>query len=174
MFICPSDIVARRFGIEFTGICSWISSLVLFFFLIKKGCSHFLHAAKSENNINNHNNHRPKRTRGNLQLQCCGYHKTSNISCTFVCNRIVDHSDIVGASPVDAAPTTSSYLSEHLATMDWAKTTTRRDEKHLSFEIWCDSYKRFYGKSKFMACPSDHTWLKTGSPELFPCHSTYF
>ena len=27
--------------------------------------------------------------------------------------------------------------------MDWVKTTTRWDEKHLSFEIWCD--KRFYG-----------------------------
>ena len=29
--------------------------------------------------------------------------------------------------------------------MDWAKTTARGDEKHLSFEIWCDLYKRFYG-----------------------------
>ena len=30
--------------------------------------------------------------------------------------------------------------------MDWAKTTARGDEKHLSFEIWCDLYKRFYGR----------------------------
>ena len=29
--------------------------------------------------------------------------------------------------------------------MDWAKTTAKRDEKHLSFVIWCDFYKRFYG-----------------------------
>ena len=29
--------------------------------------------------------------------------------------------------------------------MDWAKTTAQGDEKHLSFEIWCDLYKRFYG-----------------------------
>ena len=29
--------------------------------------------------------------------------------------------------------------------MDWAKTTARGDEKHLSFEIQCDLYKRFYG-----------------------------
>ena len=29
--------------------------------------------------------------------------------------------------------------------MDWAKTTARDDEKHLSFEIWCDLYKRFNG-----------------------------
>ena len=29
--------------------------------------------------------------------------------------------------------------------MDWAKTTTRRDEEHLSFGIWCGLYQRFYG-----------------------------
>ena len=29
--------------------------------------------------------------------------------------------------------------------MDWAKTTARQDEKHFSFVIWCDLYKRFDG-----------------------------
>ena len=37
------------------------------------------------------------------------YRKTSNISRTFVGNNIVDNSDVVGASPVGAAPTTSSF-----------------------------------------------------------------
>ena len=37
------------------------------------------------------------------------YHKTSNIRRTLVSNKIVDHSDVVGASPVGAAPTTSSF-----------------------------------------------------------------
>ena len=37
------------------------------------------------------------------------YRKTSNISRTFIGNKIVDHSDVVGASPVGAAPTTSSF-----------------------------------------------------------------
>ena len=37
------------------------------------------------------------------------YRKVSNISCTLVVNKIVDHSDVVGASPVSAAPTTSSF-----------------------------------------------------------------
>ena len=37
------------------------------------------------------------------------YRKTSNISRTFVGNKIVDNSDVVGASPVGAAPTTSSF-----------------------------------------------------------------
>ena len=36
------------------------------------------------------------------------YHQASNISRTLVGNKIVDHSDVVGASPVGAAPTTSS------------------------------------------------------------------
>ena len=37
------------------------------------------------------------------------YHKTSNIRRTLVVTKIVDHSDVVGASPVGAAPTTSSF-----------------------------------------------------------------
>ena len=37
------------------------------------------------------------------------YHQTSNISHTLVDNKIVDHLDAVEASPVGAAPTTSSF-----------------------------------------------------------------
>ena len=37
------------------------------------------------------------------------YHEVSNIRRTLVRNWIVDHSDIVGASPVGAAPTISSF-----------------------------------------------------------------
>ena len=37
------------------------------------------------------------------------YRKTSNISRTLVGNEIVDNVDVVGASPVGAAPTTSSF-----------------------------------------------------------------
>ena len=37
------------------------------------------------------------------------YRKTSDISRTLVGNKFVDHSDVVGASPVGAAPTTSSF-----------------------------------------------------------------
>ena len=37
------------------------------------------------------------------------YHKTSNISCTLVGYKIVDHSDVVGALTVGAAPTKSSF-----------------------------------------------------------------
>ena len=36
-------------------------------------------------------------------------HEVSSISLTFVGNQIVDHSDVVGESPVGAAPTTSSF-----------------------------------------------------------------
>ena len=37
------------------------------------------------------------------------YYQTSKISFTLVGNKIVDHSDVVGASPVSTAPTTSSF-----------------------------------------------------------------
>ena len=37
------------------------------------------------------------------------YRKTSNIRRTLVDSKIVDHSDVVGAPPVGAAPTTSSF-----------------------------------------------------------------
>ena len=44
------------------------------------------------------------------KLRCfSSYRKTSSISRTLVGNKIVDNSDVVGASPVGAAPTTSSF-----------------------------------------------------------------
>ena len=43
-------------------------------------------------------------------MKSTNYRKTSNIiRRTLVGNKIVDHSDVVGASPVGAAPTTSSF-----------------------------------------------------------------
>ena len=39
----------------------------------------------------------------------CMYRKTSSTSRTLVGNKIIDNSDVVGASPVGAAPTTSSF-----------------------------------------------------------------
>ena len=37
------------------------------------------------------------------------YRKVSNVRRILVPNKIVDHSDVVGASPVGASPTTSSF-----------------------------------------------------------------
>ena len=139
------------------------------------------------------------------------YHQTSNISHTLVGNEIVDHSDVVGASPVGAAPhddvikwkhfprywpfvqgihrppvhsphkcqwrgalmfslirawinawvnhceagdlrrhrahydvIVMSYIDifilDYLVSMDWEKTTARRDEKHSCFGIWYAIY----------------------------------
>ena len=45
----------------------------------------------------------------NLEPPAYGYRKTSNIKRTFVGNKIVDYSDVVGASPIGAVPTTSSF-----------------------------------------------------------------
>ena len=65
---------------------------------------------------------------------------TSNIRRTLAGNKIVDHSDVVGASPVGAAPTTSSFSTWHLASRDSAKTVARQYENLLSVEIWCVLY----------------------------------
>ena len=64
------------------------------------------------------------------------YHKISNIRRTLTCNKLVDHSDVVGASPVGAAPTTSSFSTYYLASIVWAKTTATGDGNHFSFGIW--------------------------------------
>ena len=44
-----------------------------------------------------------------VDLSNLTYRKTSNIRRTLVGNKIVDHSGVVGAPPVGAAPTTSSF-----------------------------------------------------------------
>ena len=62
------------------------------------------------------------RTRMNI------YRKTSNISRTLLGKEIVDHSDVVGASPVGAAPTTLN------------KDNCKTRKKHLKFGIWCVLY----------------------------------
>ena len=61
------------------------------------------------------------------------YCQISNIRCTLIGNKFVDQSDVDGALPVGAAPTTSSFSTKHLALMDWAKTTVKLDENHLRF-----------------------------------------
>ena len=45
----------------------------------------------------------------NLKVKLKTYRQTSYIRRALVGNKIVDHSDVVGASPVGAAPTTSSF-----------------------------------------------------------------
>ena len=68
------------------------------------------------------------------------YRTIYNIWRTLVGNKIVDHSDVVGASPVGAAPTTSSFSTWHLASMDSAKTAASQYENLLSVGIWCVLY----------------------------------
>ena len=68
---------------------------------------------------------------------CNWYRQVSNISHTWVGNEIVGHSDVVEAPPVGAAPTTSSFSTEHLASIYCVKTTASRVKKHLSFGTLC-------------------------------------
>ena len=63
------------------------------------------------------------------------YCQASNIRHTLECNRIADHSDVVGALPVGAAPTTSSFSTEHLTSIVYAKTTARQDGMRCSLYL---------------------------------------
>ena len=49
-------------------------------------------------------------SKGTAILPQKGYHQTANISRTLAGSKIVDHSDVVGASPVGAAPTETSKI----------------------------------------------------------------
>ena len=61
------------------------------------------------------------------------YRKLSNISRTLVGNKIVDHSDVVGASPVGAAPTTSFFnLTPGFSGLGKDNSMTRRE----TFMFW--------------------------------------
>ena len=46
------------------------------------------------------------------------YRQISNLRHSLVGNKTIDHSDVVGASPVGAAPTTSSFSTYHLASIN--------------------------------------------------------
>ena len=62
------------------------------------------------------------------------YRQLSNIIRTLVGNTIVDHLDVVGASPVGAAPTASSFSTQHLATIGSDK--RNRKTKRGTFKVW--------------------------------------
>ena len=68
------------------------------------------------------------------------YCQLSNIRCILVGNNIVDHTDVVWASPVDTVPTTSWFSTLDMTSIDWAKTTVKWDEKYLKFGICGISY----------------------------------
>ena len=71
--------------------------------------------------------------------------------------------DVVGASPVGAAPTTSSFPTWHQPLMDRADTkSARQDEKHLSCVIWCVYTRGFtvmYSSLLLELCTHTRAWL---------------
>ena len=69
-----------------------------------------------------------------LKMFSVNYCQISNIRRSLVANNIVDHSDVVGASPVGAAPTTSSFSTQQLGLIDWAKGNSKTRLK--SFMFW--------------------------------------
>ena len=63
------------------------------------------------------------------------YRKTSNIRRTSVGNKIVDHSDVVGASPVGAAPSTSSGILDLTSGFKGFGKDSRKTVRE-SFKCW--------------------------------------
>ena len=59
------------------------------------------------------------------------YPKVSNIRRTLEGNEIVDHSDVVGAAPVGAAPTTSSFSTW----LQWIGPRQLQDETRYIY-VW--------------------------------------
>ena len=96
-------------------------------------------------------------------MQFDTYRQVSNISRTLAGNKIVEHSDVVGASPVGAAPTTSSFSTLHMASLEWAKTSAWRYENHLSLVRLILEILRYIDKfSDFSICRS----------LIWPCQAT--
>ena len=62
-------------------------------------------------------------------ILCMYYRKASNTRRTLVSNTIIDHLEVVGASPVGATPTTSSVLHSRLNTwLQWIGQRQLQDE----------------------------------------------
>ena len=54
--------------------------------------------------------------------------------------------------------------------MDWAKTTARREEKHLCLGIGCALYERFYGTSAWrMTFPNNHQFDLNRQENMMKC-----
>ena len=97
------------------------------------------------------------------------YRKTTNISHSLVGNKIVDHSDVVSTTPVGPALATCSFSTNHLASISWAKTSPRRDEKHFSLWIWLvdgsgQDYDNLFG---IYLCPMCDTAIFLKFPWFF-------
>ena len=66
------------------------------------------------------------------------YRQTSNIRRTLVANKLVGHSDVIGASPVGAAPTTSSFSTLTHGSNGLGKDNSKTIRETLTFlVIWC-------------------------------------
>ena len=70
------------------------------------------------------------------------YCQISNVSCTLIGNKIVHHSDEVGAAPVAAAPTTSSFSMQHLASIDLGNNNCKTRQEIFKFWGFGASYIR--------------------------------
>ena len=94
-----------------------------------------------------------------MRYSLCMYRQVSKIRRTLEGNKIIDHSDVVGASPVGAAPTTSSfsiYLTPGLNGLGKGNCTMRRKSFKFLFRVrlmlhilrYVENYHSLYTKHK--------------------------
>ena len=120
------------------------------------------------------------------------YPETSDIRHTLEGNKIVDHSDVVGESPVGADPTTTSFSAWHLASIEWLhkdKCKTRWERvmfwdlvtlywRFYNMSLWCHQLFNFQLHHHHLVKMSIYAWiiLDTGSATGWantqndPCH----
>ena len=94
--------------------------------------------------------------------------QTCNISRTLVGNKIADPSDVVGVSPVGAAPTTSSFSTLQLA---WIGQRQLEDETR---KIQVLRFGATYIRDLTVVFTIHHTFVvstSTSTDEFFPCPS---
>ena len=76
------------------------------------------------------------------------YRKTSNTRRALVGNKIVDHSDIIGASPVDVS-------NEYMATVAWAKRLGHRKPQDNTKKAQLTKNRFGYNQSSHLISGTD-------------------
>ena len=90
------------------------------------------------------------------------YREASNIIRTLVGNKIVDHSDVVGASPVGAAPTTSSFSTSQSGFKRFGKDSRKTVREYLCWDLVSlilETWRQIRSVKKPMTCSRGFDWF---------------
>ena len=100
-------VVLSDWGVNVRVVMSWVGNIRVRIFRVSKRDFSHVYSFKNCYKMKFHHYYpKNKATYTNVK-----YRQTSNIRYSLVCNKTVDHSDVVGAPPAGAAPTTSSLAT---------------------------------------------------------------